>query len=128
MDPNQNDHEAFRQALESSRGPLIISPFMVAELDYLISRDYGRQDQLAFLDEVDRGAYLLEPFDTENFASARKLVDDYDYLPGFGIADASNVVLAERYGTRDILTTDQRDFRRVKLSGSRYFRILPYDL
>jgi uncharacterized protein len=55
-------------------------------------------------------------------------MEDYDYLMGFGIADASNVVLAERYGTRDILTTDQRDFRRIKLPGGRYFRILPYDL
>jgi predicted nucleic acid-binding protein len=55
-------------------------------------------------------------------------MDDYDHLMGFGIADASNVVLAERYGTRDILTTDQRDFRRIKLPGGQYFRILPYDL
>ena len=50
------------------------------------------------------------------------------HLPGFGIADASNVVLAERYGAVDILTTDQRDFRQIKLSGGRFFRVLPYDL
>ena len=55
-------------------------------------------------------------------------MEDFEYLMGFGIADASNVVLAERYGTRDILTTDQRDFRHIKLPGGRYFRILPYDL
>lgn len=36
-------------------------------------------------------------------------------------------VLVERHGTANILTTDQRDFRRVKLPGERYFRILPYD-
>lgn len=128
MDPNQNGHADFRQALESAQGPFIISPFVVAELDYIILRDYGRRDQLAFLGEVNRGAYLLEALGTEDFARARELLDDYDYLPGFGIADASNVVLAERYETRDILTTDQRDFRRVRLHGSRYFRILPYDL
>jgi predicted nucleic acid-binding protein len=128
MDPNQNDHEAFRQALETAPGPLIISPFVVAELDYMILRDYGRENQLAFLDEVDRGAYQLEPFDGTDFSRARELMDDYDHLMSFGIADASNVVLAERYGTRDILTTDQRDFRHIKLPGGRYFRILPYDL
>jgi uncharacterized protein len=128
MDPNQNDHAAFREALESIHKPLIISPFVVAELDYMILRNYGREDQLAFLDEVDRGAYLLETFGDADFARARELLNDYDYLPDFGITDASNVVLAERYGTRDILTTDQRDFRRIKLPGGRYFRILPYDL
>jgi uncharacterized protein len=121
LDPNQNDHRAFADALISHRGPLIISPFVVAELDYMLLQRYGREDQLAFLDEVDRGAYLLEPFASEDFARARKLLDAYNYLPGFGIADASNVVLAERHGTRDILTTDQRDFRRVKLPGDRYF-------
>ena len=128
MDPSQNRHADFRRALESARGPFIISPFVVAELDYMILRDYGKEDQLAFLDEVNRGAYLLQAFGTKDFARARELLDEYDYLPGFGIADASNVVLAERYGTRDILTTDQRDFRRISLYGDRYFRILPYDL
>src|SRR5215210_5707921 len=128
LDPNQNDHQAFAEALTSHRGPLIISPFVVAELDYMLLRRYEREDQLAFLDEVNRGAYLLERFRQADFARARELLGDYDYLLGFGIADASNVVLAERYGTRDILTTDQRDFRRVKLTGGLYFRILPYDL
>ena len=89
--------------------------------------DYGRDDRLAFLDEVDRGAYRLEPFGDADFTRARRLLDDYGVRPGFGIADAFNVVLAERYGTRDTLTTDQRDFRRVELPGGGHFRILPYD-
>ncbi len=36
-------------------------------------------------------------------------------------------MLAERHGMRDILTTDQRDFREIELSGKRYLRILPYN-
>lgn len=128
MDPNQNGHEDFRKALESAPGPRIISPFVVAELDYMIARDYSREGQLAFLDEVDRGAYRLETFDAADFAWARELLGAYSYMSSFGIADASNMVLAERYGTTDILTTDQRDFRRVKLSDGRNFQILPYDL
>lgn len=105
----------------------MISPFVVAELDYMILRDYGREDQLAFLQEVNRGAYRLEPFDESDFSRAWELVSEYRYLTSFGIADASCVVLAERYATTDILTTDQRDFRRIKLSDGSYFRILPYD-
>jgi uncharacterized protein len=101
---------------------------VVAELDYMIARDYGGDARLAFLDEVDRGAYRLEAFGAADFSRARTLMDAYSHLTGFGIADASNVVLAERYDTTDILTTDQRDFRRVELSGARHFRILPYDL
>ncbi len=128
MDPNQNRHEEFRDALRSAHGPRLISPFVVAELDYMIFRNYGREDQLAFLGEVDRGAYRLEPFDEDDFSRANALVAKYEYLPGFGISDASNVVLAERHGAFDILTTDQRDFREITDSRGRRFRILPYDL
>jgi predicted nucleic acid-binding protein len=127
LDPNQNLHREFREALEEAREPRIISPFVVAELDYMISRDYGRDGQIAFHEEVDRGAYRLETFAAEDFSRARSLIEAYTYLPGFGIADASCVVLAERYEAFDILTTDQRDFREVAGSRGRRFRILPYD-
>lgn len=106
----------------------MISPFVIAELDYMILRDYGRDDQLAFLEEVDCGAYTLEPFDEADFSRAWQLVSEHHYLTSFGIADASCVVLAERHGTSYILATDQRDFRHVELPGGGYFRILPYDL
>jgi predicted nucleic acid-binding protein len=128
VDPAQRDHAAFANALTSHRGPLVISPFVVAELDYMIGRDYGEESRLTFLDEIDRGAYRFEPFGAADFSRAREITGDYPHLPGFGIADASNVVLAERYGTADILTTDQRDFRQIELPGGRHFRILPYDL
>ncbi|MGF1470181.1 MAG: PIN domain-containing protein [Rubrobacteraceae bacterium] len=129
LDPGQNDHETFSDALtDPARGPLVISPFVVAELDYMILRDYGREGQVAFLQEVDRGAYRLESFDEPDFSQAFELVSQYHHLASFGIADASNVVLAERHSTADILTTDQRDFRRVQLPDGGYFRILPYDL
>lgn len=128
LDPIQNGHADFSAALTSHHGPLVISPFVVAELDYMIARDYGRADQQAFIDQVAAGAYRLATFGGADFRRARDLMDEYDYLSGFGIADASNVVLAELYRTGDILTTDQRDFRRVQLPGGQYFRILPYDL
>lgn len=128
MDPEQDNHRSFLDALTSSRGPRIISPFVVAELDYMILSRYGRESQLAFLAEVDRGVYRLERFGVEDFSRANALMGEHGYLTSFGIADASNVVLAERHGTLDILTTDQRDFRQVSTQSGRYFRILPYDL
>jgi predicted nucleic acid-binding protein len=127
LDSRQKNHADFVGAVQNARGPLLISPFVLAELDYMIGHHYGRDDQLAFLDEVDRGAYRLEEFAGKDFSRAKQSVGEYPYLSGFGIADASNVVLAERYGVFDILTTDQRDFREVAGSGGRYFRILPYD-
>lgn len=128
MDRNQREYAIFREAMENASGPLIISPFVVAELDHLIFDRYGRTQQLFFLEEVERGAYRLERFSTQDLARARALCTQYADLKGFDLGDASNVVLAERYDCFDILTTDQRDFRTVAGEGGRYFRILPYDL
>jgi predicted nucleic acid-binding protein len=75
-----------------------------------------------------RRTYGLEAFGAADFSRARELLGACPHLSGFGIADASNVVLAARYDTTDILTTDQRDFREAELPGGRYFRILTYDL
>ncbi len=44
-----------------------------------------------------------------------------------GLADASIVVLAERHGTPDVLTFDQRHFRAMHGPGGRPFRVLPDD-
>lgn len=100
---------------------------MVSELDHIIFDRYGRQQQLFFLGEVERGAYRLERFSTQDLARARSLHTQYADLKGLDLGDASNVVLAERYDSFDILTTDQRDFRVVAGAGGRHFRILPYD-
>lgn len=128
MDEGQDDHQDFVNAISQVRGPVIISPFVVAELDYMILREYGREDQIAFLDQVQSGAYHLETFTEIDFTRAWRLVSEYRYLQSFGVADASNVVLAERYSTIDILTTDQRDFRQVTTAKGGHFRILPNDL
>jgi predicted nucleic acid-binding protein len=51
--------------------------------------------------------------------------DDSNYI---GIADASNVILADRYRTTRLLTLDQRHFRRLRpLWGADHFTLLPYD-
>jgi predicted nucleic acid-binding protein len=100
----------------------------VAELDYMILRKYGREDQIAFLNQVKNGAYHLATFTEADFIRVWKLVSKYRYLPSFGVADASNVVLADRHDTIDILTTDHRDFRQVTTTKGEHFRILPHDL
>lgn len=43
-------------------GPFLISPFVLAELDYMLLTRFGPEQEMAFLDEVARGAYRLEPF------------------------------------------------------------------
>ncbi len=124
IDEEQEDHIAAREVLESVRGPLLISPFVLAELDYMILTRMGQGRELALLGEVARGAYRLERFSEEDVTAAIEIVERYaDFR--IGLADASNVVLANRYGTLDVLTLDERDFRTLRGPGGRPFRILP---
>ena len=81
----------------------MLSPFVLAELDYLIATRIGHAEQIALLDEVARGAYALEPFSAVDIAQASEVVTKYADLE-IGLADASLVVLAQRHGARDVLT------------------------
>lgn len=65
----------------------------------MILTRYGPGKDLALLGEVERGVHRLEPFSVEDVAEAMKLIEHYAGFGDIGLADASNVVLAERYGT-----------------------------
>jgi uncharacterized protein len=75
--------------------------------------------------EAARGAYRLEPFDANDTARAKEVLEKYADL-GVGLTDASLVVLAERHGIAEILTLDQRHFRAMRFAGRKQFRILPW--
>lgn len=70
----------------------------------------------------------LEPFSAPDIARARGIIEEYIYFGSLGLADASIVVLAERYDTLDILTLDERHFRSVAGPGNKPFRLLPADM
>lgn len=126
IDERQEDHVAARESLESAPGPLLISPFVLAELDYMILTRMGQERELALLGEVARGAYRLEYFSENNVAEAMEIIERYADLR-LGLADASNVVLANRYDTLDVLTLDERHFRALRGPDGRPFRLLPTD-
>lgn len=126
VDGDQRFHRAAREVLDSNRTSLVLSPFVLAELDYLVLTRVGHTQELSLLDEVANGAYRLEPFSEEDVADAGTLIRKYEDL-GIGLADASNIVLADRHDTLDILTLDERHFRPMRNARGRPFRLLPFD-
>ena len=127
LDANEELHGRAVAALVASTPPRAISPFVLAELDYLIGNRVGHQAQMALIEEVTRGVYQLEPFSSEDLGHARRIMDRYADLR-IGLADASVVVLANRHRTLDLLCTDKRHFRALKASGGKPFRLLPFDV
>lgn len=104
----------------------ILSPFVLAELDYLVAKIAGQDAAMIVLDDVAREAYELVPFTATDVATARGAIAQYADLH-LGLADASILVLAERFRCTDVLTLDERHFRAVRTSRGDSFRLLPSD-
>jgi predicted nucleic acid-binding protein len=120
---NQRGHEVVRRVIEAERGPFVLSPFVLAEVDYLVAEREGVDAELALLEEVEAGAYEVASFTNDE---ARRVVDQYRDL-NIGLADASLVVLAARLKTERVLTFDERHFRAIRAPSGRPFALLPAD-
>lgn len=126
IDSSQRDHRRAAAALQGESGPLLLSPFVLAELDYLLATRVGSQAELALVAEVAGGAYRLEQFEAADVAIAAEVIETYGDLE-VGLADASIVVLSLRHEVLEVLTLDERHFRTLRGSGDRPFRLLPAD-
>jgi predicted nucleic acid-binding protein len=126
IDASQRLHREAADALLRATPPLLLSPFVLAELDYLLGKYVGTTAREALVREVERGAYQLEPFDASDVTEARGVMGRYRDLD-IGLADASVVVLAHRYGITSVLTLDERHFRAIAGPGAEPFLLLPAD-
>ena len=119
-------HAAVVDILRRERGLLITSEVAVAEADYLILTRLGIDVELAFLDDLAEGTFLVECLTREELGAVRDLARRHRDLE-IGLADASLVVLARRHRTRRIITFDERAFRAVAPLQGGSFTILPTD-
>jgi predicted nucleic acid-binding protein len=125
LDDQEPRHEPALAALRAGV-PRLLSPFVLAEVDYMLAKRSGRRSQSLFLEDVAGGSYRLEAFDSDDVREARDVLDRYRDLD-IGLTDASLVVLARRHNVLDLLTLDHRHFRVVRGPGDRPFRLLPAD-
>ncbi len=120
----EDRHAEVVAAVEAVGEPLVLSPYVVAEIDYLIATRFGVDAELAVLRELAGGAWTLARFDEAELAAAADVVKRYRDQ-AIGVTDASLVVLADRYRTKRIATLDRRHFEVLRpLSGGR-FTIVP---
>lgn len=126
MIADQRHHDECRRVLDEHGGRRILSPFVLAEIDYHLLKWSGVAAETRFLEEMERGAYDLAAFDADDIGRARAIIERYGDL-AIGLADASIAVLAGRFGTNELLTLDERHFRVVHTPGGRPFRLLPAD-
>lgn len=126
IDRRQRHHQRVAAVMAEVPPPYVFSPFVLAELDYLLATRVGAAAQNALLEEVERGAYRLAPFTAADVGLARQHLRRHSDLD-LGLADASILVLAERHRCQDVLTLDQRHFRAVTGPSGKPLRLLPAD-
>lgn len=69
---------------------LVVSPFVIAELEPLVRANFGQVGWLAVLDELSGGAWTIACFDHEHLAAVRDRVS-----AGASCAEASVAVLGD---------------------------------
>lgn len=124
FDSSEPDHVAVKDVIEGSTEPLVVSPYVVAELDYLVGTRLGVAAELLVLAELAGGAWDLANFDGTDLGTATEIIRTYGDLD-IGIADASIVILAERHRTRQVATLDHRHFRALRPISGGYFDLVP---
>ncbi len=124
FDKDEPDHRAVASVLDNTDESLVVSPYVVAELDYLVASRLGVAAELAVLAELSGGAWDLPAIDGEGLRDARAVIERYADQR-IGVADASNVVLAARYRTETIVTLDHRHFDVLRPLHAGRFTILP---
>lgn len=126
-DADEPRHASVAMVLRDERSEIVTSALAVAEADYLILDRLGVDVELAFLDDLAQGTFQVDCLSRSEIALARSLVERYRDLR-IGLADASLVVIADRYRTDRILSFDERAFRAIAPLAGGAFSILPADL
>ena len=118
------DHEAVSGVIEINDELLVVSPYVLAELDYLIAKRVGVDAELAVLRELSSGAWELAVVGVAELELTTSIIEKYSDQD-IGLADASMVALADRYQTRTIVTLDRRHFDVLRPIGGGRFSIRP---
>ena len=70
-------HRTTRAFIENEPGPFIVSPYVVAELDYLLLKKGGVATELVAIDALSSGAYELPVMGAGDLISCFRVLSSY---------------------------------------------------
>jgi predicted nucleic acid-binding protein len=82
-----------RELLDAEAGSLIVSPFVLAELDYMLLSRAGVQAELTLLNDLADNAHQVVACTAHDVVSVAMLVEQYADLK-LGIPEAHTMILA----------------------------------
>ena len=126
-DSSDRYHNSVREYIEQLRPSISLSPYVLAELDYLVQTRFGAKVELSMLNDISNGSFVLESFDGEDFIACMKIIEKMNNQE-IGLTDASVVHLAERNNTNTIMTLDYKHFNPMRNSKNKPFNLVPEKL
>lgn len=109
LDRGDRDHRRCRSLIEQSEEALVVPSPVLPELDYLVNERLGPGPMLAFLRDVERGAYLIEDLVTADYRRAGEVMDRYADQ-NIGFVDSAVLAIVERLQEEKLATLDRRHF------------------
>ncbi|MGC4940720.1 type II toxin-antitoxin system VapC family toxin [Kribbella sp. DT2] len=123
---DKNHHQCVElfASLRMNRERLVITPFVVTEVCYLLARQGGAKPEGAFVRSLVAGDFTVVPSTLDGLERIADLIGQYADLP-LGMVDAAVITLAEQLGVDEIATLDRRHFTVVRPSHVNAFTLLP---
>jgi predicted nucleic acid-binding protein len=95
--------------IEEAAERLVVPSPVLPELDYLVADRLGTGPMLAFLQDIEDGAYDVEDLVPADYTRVREVMDMYSDQD-VGFVDASVLAIAERLDEPKVATLDHRHF------------------
>ncbi len=124
LDRGDAAHERSRRLIEEAQEPLIIPAPVLVETDYWVRKWIGSAVFIALLDDIEKGAYLIEDLVPVDYARARFLCNRYSDSD-IGFVDAAVLAIVERLGEDKLATLDHRHFGMMRPRHVDSLRLLP---
>jgi uncharacterized protein len=121
-DADDNWHVRTRDFLQKERRSLMVPVTVIPEAAYLIRKRLGVSAEKRFAESLAVKEIAVENLTTADLRRCSELLEAYDFL---GFVDASVVAIAERLKLHSLVTTDRRDFARVRPRHAPAFELLP---
>jgi predicted nucleic acid-binding protein len=110
--------------LAEARGARIVPAPVLVEFDYLASRNADRGTVDALLEEIERGAYVIEGLLASDYSRVRVLLATYADLR-VGFVDAAVLAVVERLREPKLATLDHRHFSVMRPTHVDALELLP---
>ena len=124
LDRRDAGHAACRHLIETTNEPLVIPAPVLVEVDYWIHARLHPGVLVAFLDDINAGAYRVEELYPEDYRRIRELCDRYADAD-IGFVDAAVLAVVERLNEPKLATLDHRHFSTMRPRHVEALRLLP---